>query len=33
LVVATIPCFLLLNALSEFLQNRKTHPRPMRRRS
>jgi rod shape-determining protein MreD len=33
LVVATIPCFLLLNALSEFLQKRKTHPRPLRRRS
>lgn len=33
LVVATIPCFLLLNALSEFLQKRKTRPRPLKRRS
>lgn len=33
LVVATIPCFLLLNALSEYLQIRKLHPRPLRRRS
>ncbi len=33
LMVATIPCFLLLKALSEYLQKRKTHPRPLRRRT
>ena len=33
LVVATIPCFLLLNGLSEYLQNRKLQPRNLRRKA
>jgi len=33
LLVATIPCFILLNALGEFLQKRKTPPRPLKRRT
>ena len=33
LMVATIPCFLLLNALSEYLQKRKFQPRHLRRKS
>ena len=33
LLVATIPCFILLNALGEFLQKRKTQPRPLKRRT
>lgn len=33
LVVATIPCFLLLNAFSEYLQNRKLQPRNLRRKA
>jgi rod shape-determining protein MreD len=32
LLFATIPCFVLLNALSDFLQKRKTQPRPLKRR-
>ncbi len=33
LLVATIPCFILLNALGEYLQKRKTQPRPLKRRT